>query len=92
MSYAARVVDGVVTQVIVGDPVWAADRLGGVWVGSDVRVGAGWVKFDGGLRPPPPFSSWVWDAAGWVPPVPQPDGDWVWDEDGQVWVEAEVML
>jgi hypothetical protein len=27
--YAARVEDGVVSQVIVGDPVWAAER----WVG-----------------------------------------------------------
>jgi hypothetical protein len=27
--YAAKHVDGTVVQVIVGDPAWAADRLGG---------------------------------------------------------------
>jgi hypothetical protein len=31
--YAAKVEDGTVVQVIVGDPAWAADRLGGDWLG-----------------------------------------------------------
>jgi hypothetical protein len=52
--YAARVEDGVVAQVIVGDPVWAAERLGGVWVGSDVKVGVGWALVDGVMVPPEP--------------------------------------
>jgi hypothetical protein len=33
--YAAKHVDGTVVQVIVGDPAWAADRLGGDWLGSE---------------------------------------------------------
>lgn len=51
--YAAKVEDGTVTQVIVGDPAWAASRLGGEWVGSDVKVGVGWQVVDGEIVPPP---------------------------------------
>ena len=51
-TYAARIEDGIVTNVIVGDPVWAADRLGGVWAGSPVKVGIGWT-YDGEFTPPP---------------------------------------
>ena len=87
MRYAAKVADGAVTQVIVGDPAWAEARLGGTWVGSDVKVGVGWTVEDDGFRPPAPFPSWTWDD-GWHPPVPQPDeGEWVWDEDAQTWTE-----
>jgi hypothetical protein len=52
-TYAARIMDGTVTQVIVGDWVWAADRLGGVWAGSDSKVGIGWTYTDGTFTPPP---------------------------------------
>ena len=52
--YAALVEDGLVTQVIVGSAVWAADKLGGVWVGSDVLVGIGWSYVDGSLVAPEP--------------------------------------
>jgi hypothetical protein len=36
-TYAAKVEDGTVVQVIVGDPAWAADRLGGDWLGVGRR-------------------------------------------------------
>jgi hypothetical protein len=52
VSYAARVVDGVVVQVIVGEPEWASERLGGVWVGSEVKVGVGWTVVGGVITPP----------------------------------------
>lgn len=52
--YAAKVEDGTVVQVIVGTPEWAADRLGGQWVGSDVKVGVGWQVVDGTITPPEP--------------------------------------
>ena len=41
------------TQVIVGDPVWAESRLGGVWVGSPSKDGIGWLLEDEQLVPPP---------------------------------------
>jgi hypothetical protein len=53
-TYAARIEDGTVVQVIVGDPAWAADRLGGNWLGSDVKVGVGWQVVDGTILPPEP--------------------------------------
>jgi hypothetical protein len=54
MMYAAKVEDGIVTQVIVGDPAWAADRLGGDWLGTPVKVGVGWQVVDGTIVPPEP--------------------------------------
>ena len=59
-TYAARIDNGTVTQVIVGTPEWASSRLGGVWVGSDVKVGVGWQVVDGLIVPPP---------------APEPDGE-----------------
>jgi len=52
--YAAKVEDGMVAQVIVGDPEWAASRLGGVWLPSEVKVGVGWQVVDGQIVPPEP--------------------------------------
>ena len=51
-TYAARIEDGTVVQVIVGTPEWATDRLGGEWAGSDSKVGIGWT-YDGTFTPPP---------------------------------------
>lgn len=41
-TYAAQIVDGTVTQVIVGTAEWANDRLGGTWIDTDTLVGIGW--------------------------------------------------
>jgi hypothetical protein len=53
-TYAARIESGTVVQVIVGTPEWAADRLGGEWLASDVKVGVGWQVVDGTITPPEP--------------------------------------
>jgi hypothetical protein len=54
-GYAAKVEDGTVVQVIVGDPAWAADRLGGdVARHGPVKVGVGWQVVDGTITPPEP--------------------------------------
>lgn len=52
--YAVKVEQDTVTQVIVGDPAWAASRLDGVWLPSDVKVGVGWMVVDGQIVPPAP--------------------------------------
>jgi hypothetical protein len=52
--FAAKVEQGTVTQVIVGDVSWANSRLSGVWVGSDVLVGVGWSYVDGVFVQPEP--------------------------------------
>lgn len=92
-KYAAQVEDGIVVQAIVGDPAWAADRLGGEWQGTDSKVGIGWTYTDtDGFRPPQPYPSWTWDGTGWQPPIPIPDDGqfYMWDEDGQAWVTVDV--
>jgi hypothetical protein len=53
-TYAAKVEDGTVVQVIVGTAEWATERLGGMWVGSDVKVGVGWQVTNGTITPPEP--------------------------------------
>jgi hypothetical protein len=53
-TYAAHIVDGVVADVIVGTAEWATEHLGGTWVDSPVKVGAGWAYIDGQIIPPEP--------------------------------------
>lgn len=53
--YAAEIVDGLVTRVIVGDPAWAADNLGGTWVAADDPYpGPGWT-YNGNTFTPPVY-------------------------------------
>ena len=53
MTYAAQIVDGIVTQVIVGEAEWATANLGGIWVAvGDVYPGPGWA-YDGTTFHPP---------------------------------------
>ena len=51
--YAAKVVDGLVVQVIRGDAAWAQSRLGGAWVGVEDKVGRGWEVVESQIVPPP---------------------------------------
>ena len=91
--FVARIDDGVVTTVSVGDDAdWCATVFGGVWVATGQHVGIGWTYDEDGFRSPPPHPSWTWDGERWIAPVPYPNGDgqWRWDEDGQAWVEVDV--
>jgi hypothetical protein len=51
--YAAKIVNDVVVDVIVGTAEWATDHLGGFWVDSDTKVGIGWLWDGHHLAPPP---------------------------------------
>ena len=88
-SYAAELNEhNEVIRIIVGSAEWASDNLGGIWTDSDEKVGAGWILFSDGLRPPQPFNSWSWVNDEWVPPVPMPEaGQWLWDENRLSWLE-----
>ncbi len=55
-TYAAKIEDGVVVQVIVGNAEWAFNALGGVWVDSDMLIGKGWL-WDGASFVEPPEES-----------------------------------
>jgi hypothetical protein len=52
------------------------------------EAGIGWTVEVDGLRPPSPYSSWVWNGDEWEAPVPEPDGDYYWDEGTQSWATA----
>lgn len=54
-TYAAKIIDSMVVEVIVGDASWAIERLGGLWVDTDTLVGFGW----------------TWDGTNFHPPVEQ---------------------
>jgi len=52
-TYAAEIIDGVVTQVIVGEASWATEKLGGYWVDTNTLVGVGWTWDEtNGFAPP----------------------------------------
>jgi hypothetical protein len=53
-TYAAHIINGQVTEVIVGTAEWATENLGGQWVDSPVKVGIGWTLIDGVITPPEP--------------------------------------
>ena len=57
-TYAAELDDtDTVLQVIVGTAAWAVEMLGGRWVDTPDKCGAGW----------------VWDGEQIVPPEPEDD-------------------
>jgi hypothetical protein len=53
-TYAAHIINGEVTEVIVGTAEWATTNLGGEWVDSPTKVGIGWQLIDGVITPPEP--------------------------------------
>jgi hypothetical protein len=56
MNYAAELDDNnMVLRVIVGTAQWATDNLGGTWVDTEHKAGAGWT-YDGTNIIPPPSS------------------------------------
>lgn len=58
MSYAAKIEQQLVTEIIVGDYEWANENLGGTWVDctnpdGELTVAIGWSYIDGVFTPPP---------------------------------------
>jgi len=61
MKYAAEISTGVVTQVIVGDSVWANNNLDGEWTdcsGADI---------------PTACIGYTWNGTDFVAPVVEPE-------------------
>lgn len=56
MTYAYKVIEGVVVDGIVGDADWAIQNLGGFWVPSDElqHIGGLWNDINGFQPPIPP--------------------------------------
>jgi hypothetical protein len=104
MKYAAKIVQGLVADVIVVSDsqgiAWAQTTYGGVWVETWPNGGArknyagiGYT-FDStrnAFIPPKPYPSWVLVEATcqWDSPIPMPPGGpWEWNEDIEEWVEV----
>jgi hypothetical protein len=52
-SYTAKIENGFVSQVIVGNASWANNNLGGFWVDTPTKVGGGWLWTEAdGFQPP----------------------------------------
>jgi hypothetical protein len=52
-TYAAEIINGTVNQIIVGEALWATQKLGGFWVDTDILVGIGWTwNEEDGFLPP----------------------------------------
>lgn len=49
-------------------------------------IGWSWSEVDG-YRPPQPYTSWVYNGAGWEAPKPMPEdgGPYVWNEEKLTW-------
>jgi len=102
MRYYAKVVNGIVTQVIVANPSFFetfVDSSPGAWVetytdGSSRKNYAGiGYTYDtnrDAFIPPKPFNSWVLNemTCRWDAPIPYPNDGQVykWDEAQQNWI------
>lgn len=91
MANYAKVINNVVTKVIVADADFInslVENEPGFWVESN-KAGIGY-SYDGtGFYAPKPFNSWTLntDTYVWEPPVAYPtDGNpYTWNEETQTW-------
>ena len=105
MSYYAKVVNGIVDQIIVAEPEFMEtfiDSSPGEWIKASkdgsIRknypgVGMEYDSTRDAFIPPKPFDSWTLneDTCQWECPVERPEGGekLIWNEDTQTWVENE---
>lgn len=102
MALYAKVVDGLVTQVIVADASFFTsfvDPSPGQWIETFTDgtrknyagIGYTYDQNRDAFIPPKVFASWILneETCLWDPPVPYPnDGnEYCWDEDYQTWVQ-----
>lgn len=104
MSHFAKVVDGVVTKVIVADPEYFdtfIDDSPGSWVqtykdkSARTRFAGMGYTYDAirdAFINPQPFASWsLNDSSTWEAPTPKPDNGlhYGWKEETQEWIRPE---
>lgn len=97
MAYFAKIVNNIVTDVIVADQSFV-DTQEGTWVETDINgispknyaaIGDTYDGVNGAFIAPQPFPSWSLDSNfRWQAPVVRPDdtGDYKWDEAQQNWI------
>jgi len=84
MAHFAKVVDGVVEQVIVADTQeWCEANLGGEWVQTSYNTHANEHPEGRPLHKNYAGIGFTWDGTGFA--APQPYGSWTLDTDTYVW-------
>jgi hypothetical protein len=91
MSHFAKVVDGVVTQVIVAEPEFFdtfVDSSPGEWIQTSYNTHGNQHPEDRPLRGNFAGIGYTYDREKDVFIPPKPEGDWTLDETTYLWVEA----
>ena len=89
MSHFAKVVDGIVEQVIVADSKeWCEGTLGGLWIQTSYNTHGGEHSLGGTpLHKNYAGIGFTWDGTGFAAPQPYPS--WALNKDTYIW-EAPV--
>lgn len=85
MAHFAKVVDGVVEQVIVADTQeWCETKLGGIWIQTSYNT-LGGVHTLGGTPLHKNYAGigYTWDGTGFA--APQPFVSWTLNDDSYLW-------
>ena len=86
MAHFAKVIDGIVEQVIVADTAeWCESNLGGTWIQTSYNTQGGVNSRDGGVALNKNYAGigYTWDGVGFAAPQPYPS--WNLDSDTYLW-------
>ena len=99
MGNFAKIIDGVVTDVIVADQSFINGLSDSTdWVENTSSVAGIGYNYDASTTtfyPPQPYNSWILNTETytWGAPIAYPtdDKNYIWDEDNQNWVESPII-
>jgi hypothetical protein len=86
MAHFAKVIDGIVEQVIVADTAeWCENNLGGTWIQTSYNTQGGVNSRDGGVALHKNYAGigYSWDGIGFAAPQPYPS--WTKNSDTYLW-------
>ena len=86
MAHFAKVIDGIVEQVIVADTAeWCESNLGGTWIQTSYNTQGGVNSRDGGVALNKNYAGigYSWDGIGFAAPQPYPS--WTKNSDTYLW-------
>jgi hypothetical protein len=91
MAHFAKIVDGVVEQVIVADTAeWCETNLGGTWIQTSYNTYGNQHKLGGTpLHKNYAGIGYAWDGTGFIAPSPYPS--WSLNQDTYLWEAPTAM-
>ena len=100
MGNFAKIINGVVTDVIVADQLFINTLTDPTdWVENTSSVAGIGYNYDASTTtfyPPQPYSSWILNTETytWDAPTTKPvdDKNYIWDEENQNWVESSIIV